>query len=54
MLLALERRLDHRGAMPRKSEPIDDLIDAHVWMWRQDVPRRAPMWREAGSALTIG
>jgi hypothetical protein len=36
MRLAIGRRLDHFSAMLEKREPIDDLIDAFVWMRRQE------------------
>lgn len=36
MHLAIERRLGHGGAMAKDREPIDQLIDADVWMRRQE------------------
>jgi hypothetical protein len=29
--------------MPRKREPIDDMIDAHVWMRRQEARLNQPL-----------
>jgi SEC-C motif len=40
MGLAIALPIRHFALMPRTREPIDDMIDAHVWMRRQEARRR--------------